>query len=119
MIAACTPAHKVPVQSGRNTRADVVGSLEQSGIDVKTPVQFEIYLRFRAESGAQRSKRDLMEFCQAVELIAEPSGEDWTCKGRKLLIPDSDETESVLYRAKQSAERNDGQLDSWQIDYGR
>jgi|GEM_PF-5033197 len=119
LACSCAAVTKIPHQTGKNTREDVVASLRQSGIDLKTPVQFEFFLYFDDKESADRSASEMRSFCQSVEVWEERSGGRWLCKGHKLLTPDSEETESALYNAKRVAANHNGELEAWEIDFGK
>ena len=119
LACSCQQTQSLPPQKGKNTREDVVASLQETGVDTKSPVQFELYLKFKSQSDAEAAANELRSHCQSVETYPEPVEKTWVCKGRKLLVPDSDETEYVLYRAKESASAHHGEFEAWEINFGR
>lgn len=108
----------MPPQSGPNSRADVVGSLKQAGIDTNSPTAFSFHLKFTSEDLAQKAKTALQSYASHVAVEKSRTG-DWMCQARKTLVPDSGETESMLTFCKRTASDLRGTFEGWETDFGR
>lgn len=120
LASSCTKTEPPPVppQIGPNTRADVVGSLKQAGIETKAPTTFLFFLKFDDRDAASRAASALQSFCQRTEVVRS-EGATWNCRARKTLVPDSDQTEAMLAQCKQTAADLGGSFEGWETDFGR